>query len=177
MIISRWITFRSVNTGFRILLAEFWHQEGHSRDEEDDEDANGVDQDGLWVLLAVILVAPDCLLQVTHEGSRPCQHQDSWAEILNKEGLIIIFLKYYFFCHFIIKWVWEITNITNLMEVQHQSTEVCRELWEEEGCKPQGPLIEKISSYLVLTISDNFLPGLQRAELPRGRPSCAACTC
>ena len=54
------------------------------------------------------------------------------------------------------------------MEVQHQSTEVCRELWEEEGSKAQSPLTEKISSYMTFTfqITDNFSPGLQRAELP-----------
>ena len=66
-----------MNTGFRILLAEFRHQEGHSGDEEDDEDADGVDQNSLRVLVAVLLVAPDRLLQVTHEGGRPGQHQDS----------------------------------------------------------------------------------------------------
>ena len=60
-----------MNTGFRIVLAEFRHEEGHSGDEEDDEDADGVDQDPLSILLAVLLVAPDRLLQVPHEGGRP----------------------------------------------------------------------------------------------------------
>ena len=60
-----------MNTVFRILLAESWKQECDSGDVEDDQHTNDVDEDPLTIFLFVTrLVAPDCLLQVTHKGGR-----------------------------------------------------------------------------------------------------------
>ena len=84
----------SMDAGFRILLAKSRHQEDYSRYEEDDEDADDVDQHPLCILVTVFLVAPDGLLQVSHECGCPSQHQDSGAEILNK-GLDIDNLNFY----------------------------------------------------------------------------------
>ena len=78
-----------MNTVFRILLAESWKQECDSGDVEDDQHTNDVDEDPLTIFLAVIFVAPDCLLQVTHKGGRTGQGQDGWAKILKMRSLDI----------------------------------------------------------------------------------------
>ena len=65
-----------MHTGLLLVLAELGEEEGDAGDEEDDEDPQAVDQHGLAVLGPVPLVAPDCLLQVTHKGGRTGQGQD-----------------------------------------------------------------------------------------------------
>ena len=78
-----------MNTVFRILLAESWKQECDSGDVEDDQHTNDVDEDPLTIFLLVTLVAPDCLLQVTHKGGRTSQGQNGWAKILKMKSLEI----------------------------------------------------------------------------------------
>ena len=71
-----------MHTGLLLVLAELGEEEGDAGDEEDDEDPQAVDQHGLAVLGPVALVAPDRLLQVSHERGCPRQHQDGGPEVL-----------------------------------------------------------------------------------------------
>ena len=65
-----------------MFCAEFGEYESDPHYEEDDEDARDVDDDSLRVVLVVLLVTPDCLLEVSQESCGRCQDQDGGAKVL-----------------------------------------------------------------------------------------------
>ena len=58
------------------FFTEFTEKEGDSHNEEDDENTTAIDNDCLCILCSISRIGPDCLLQVSHQGSSPSKSKN-----------------------------------------------------------------------------------------------------